>query len=387
MVRRGKQTGVFHFVTLLVGDMNRLFKFVAFLLILAPLTARAELIRNYMEGTRPVGMGGAFLAVADDHNAIWYNPAGLGFMRNVSFNLVDITLGVDSVDTLNRFTNAVFNNDFENILRSDRQFNRFYVRPTFMGRYFAFSIYQSLNSFVNMSNLDTLDLNVDMFSYNDIGAIAAVGYPLLPNFSLGASVRVFARTGVDATLTSQSLLNELALSQSTDVTSAVYNSLSRLMGTGWAVGANLGFLFKVPVPQGYPEIKIAGTMEDFADTEFRDLGTERRPPNMKRTLNLGLSFKNRLSNGDTLTFAFDARRNFESLPFFKRAYAGIEYRNRYFGIRGGLYQANPTFGISIETPPHTRIHLSTYAAALDSTLWGESQRWYVMQLIIGFNPM
>jgi hypothetical protein len=30
--------------------------------------------------TRPLGMGGAFVAVADDVNAIMYNPAGLAFI-------------------------------------------------------------------------------------------------------------------------------------------------------------------------------------------------------------------------------------------------------------------------------------------------------------------
>lgn len=365
--------------------MNHYLKIVFLFAALAG-SARAELVRNYMEGTRPVGMGGAFIAVADDHNAIWYNPAGLGFMKNTSFNLVDITLGVDSVDTLNRFTKAVFTGDFSNVLRSDEQFNRFYVRPTFMTKYFALSFYEALNSYVKMKDLSTLDMQVDMFTYNDIGAIAAFGYPILPHFSLGASARLFARTGVDTTLTAQDLLTELAASGSTDVTSAVYKSLSNLMGTGWAIGFNLGALIKVPTPADYPEIRIGGTIEDATDTQFRALATERMPKDMKRTLNLGLAVKNKLPGGDALTFALDLRRNFESQIFFRRLYVGMEYRSKYFGIRGGLYQAKPTLGISIETPPHTRIHFSTYAAALDGEMLGAAQRWYVMQLIIGFNP-
>lgn len=349
--------------------------------------ARGELIRNYMEGTRPTGMGGAFIGIADDHNAIWYNPAGLGFMKGTSLNMLDLTLGVDSVDTLNRFTNGVLTNNFNNILRPDRQFNRMAVRPTFLTRYFGFSIYQSLNSFVEMSNLETLDMQVDMFAYNDVGAIAAIGYPILPHLSLGASMRIFMRTGVDATITAESLLEELAVSGSADVTSAAYNQLARLMGTGWAIGATVGALAKIPFPKDYPEAKLGVTVEDFTDTEFRELATDRRPPNMRRTINMGASLKNNLPGGSALTFAFDVRRNFEGLPFFKQLYAGAEYRTKYFSLRGGLYQAKPAFGISIETPPHTRIHFSTYAPSLDKNIWGKAQRWYVLQLIIGFNPL
>jgi len=34
-------------------------------------------------GARPFGMGGAFLALADDENAAFYNPAGLGWMDRI----------------------------------------------------------------------------------------------------------------------------------------------------------------------------------------------------------------------------------------------------------------------------------------------------------------
>ena len=35
-------------------------------------------------GTRPLGLGGAFTAVADDANAINWNPAGLSVLRRLS---------------------------------------------------------------------------------------------------------------------------------------------------------------------------------------------------------------------------------------------------------------------------------------------------------------
>lgn len=36
-------------------------------------------------GTRPLGLGGAFTALADDENALFYNPAGLGFLEKMRF--------------------------------------------------------------------------------------------------------------------------------------------------------------------------------------------------------------------------------------------------------------------------------------------------------------
>ena len=37
-------------------------------------------------GTRPMSMGGAFIAVADDGNTITWNPAGLPRLRRTEFN-------------------------------------------------------------------------------------------------------------------------------------------------------------------------------------------------------------------------------------------------------------------------------------------------------------
>ena len=46
------------------------------LLALASVPAEAQQIFESV-GTRALGMGGAFVAVADDASAVWWNPAGL----------------------------------------------------------------------------------------------------------------------------------------------------------------------------------------------------------------------------------------------------------------------------------------------------------------------
>lgn len=47
------------------------------LALFSPQLAAAESYQGFHRGVRPLGMGGAFTAVADDHNAIYYNTAGL----------------------------------------------------------------------------------------------------------------------------------------------------------------------------------------------------------------------------------------------------------------------------------------------------------------------
>jgi len=46
-------------------------------------------------GARPLGMGGAFVAVANDANAIWWNPAGVAGMKRREITLMHSELGED----------------------------------------------------------------------------------------------------------------------------------------------------------------------------------------------------------------------------------------------------------------------------------------------------
>ncbi len=47
-------------------------------------------------GVRPAGMGNAFVGVANDINALYYNPAGLGTLRNVEFTALQQNLASDT---------------------------------------------------------------------------------------------------------------------------------------------------------------------------------------------------------------------------------------------------------------------------------------------------
>ena len=61
------------------------FALLAWLCFLQP--AEAQIRNQVFVGTRPLSMGEAFVAVADDGNAIYWNPAGLGRMERMQVNL------------------------------------------------------------------------------------------------------------------------------------------------------------------------------------------------------------------------------------------------------------------------------------------------------------
>ncbi|MDR1942497.1 MAG: hypothetical protein LBQ47_09250, partial [Endomicrobium sp.] len=67
--------------------------------------------KAFIKGLRPMGMGGAFIAVSDDDNAFFYNPAGISqresFLLSIPLPPFIITAGVD----LESFEMAEFIND------------------------------------------------------------------------------------------------------------------------------------------------------------------------------------------------------------------------------------------------------------------------------------
>ncbi|MEA3493224.1 MAG: hypothetical protein U9R38_02430 [Candidatus Margulisiibacteriota bacterium] len=115
-------------------------------------------------GARPMGMGGAFVAIADDANAIFENPAGIGYLHGehavVSNKISDrsytIIGGVEetpvgnfgigyisSAYPIDGLSAAAINDQGEApvaaqnqalILSYAREFNRFSVVPKFMGK-------------------------------------------------------------------------------------------------------------------------------------------------------------------------------------------------------------------------------------------------------------
>ena len=53
-------------------------------------------------GARPLGMGGSFVAVADDATATYWNPAGLGGLKRTEITFMHAGIfGLDSYDFLN----------------------------------------------------------------------------------------------------------------------------------------------------------------------------------------------------------------------------------------------------------------------------------------------
>jgi len=80
-----------------------------FVLLTSLPTYSAAPFESY-SSAQPMGMGGAFTAVADDASAIFYNPAGLGFIKKGSYNVCGAYL-----DEYSNAASSAFDYSFTNM--------------------------------------------------------------------------------------------------------------------------------------------------------------------------------------------------------------------------------------------------------------------------------
>ena len=149
---------------------------------------------NQFDGVRPTGMGNAFIALADDANALWYNPAGLAQIDKLHVNLFDFTVGVDSSDTLNRIKNAIFKGDSENLVRQDKEYLRFNLKPSLILPHFGVSLFSQTQGYFDFT--DVINSGFEVRAFHDQGLIVGGAVFLNDYLSLGASVRGFFRSKI-----------------------------------------------------------------------------------------------------------------------------------------------------------------------------------------------
>ena len=77
-----------------------------------PRIAHAGELKWTHYGLRPLAMGNAYVAVADDYNALFYNPAGLARLDSWSLEVFNPRLGVSAttIKTINDFTKLASSN-------------------------------------------------------------------------------------------------------------------------------------------------------------------------------------------------------------------------------------------------------------------------------------
>ena len=302
-------------------------------------------------GQRPLGMGNAYVAVADDYNALFYNPAGLarikewdGELINPAFEIakatVDFTkelstLQAGSTDGISKVLD-IFQGQTGKV-----HHGAMYMTPHFIMRNWGLGIGMELSaSLVTHSNI-----NIEF----DAGMKSIMPLTYAMNFlddklSIGASLKFLARSGIDHSFTIQTI--SLFSSDSED-------GVSKLFEAGYGYGLDIGMLF-TPIETMEPTLGIS--IVDFGGSKFTAVNVSgssnnnpRAPATRLPAVNTGVSIKPIMTDAMYVMAAVDAHVINRPEHFSHKFNLGLEWGySDIIKIQAGLKEGYATAGFQFD---------------------------------------
>lgn len=299
--------------------------------------AMAEEFRPLYRGARAQAMGNAFTAIADDEQAIFYNPAGLANIQGYSFKLATANLDVSNDLYLNyaEYTAAFGNLSLStlNTFVGKNLYLRAQGASTFVGPNFGIAGIYDAQGALRLQNI--------VFPEGQIGATTTYGAQfafaipyrlrkIKADLNIGIAGKVLYRSGnfFTPTMTDLMVLNSSAFTPN-------------LSNPGLGIGLDLGVQY---IQQTSKNVSLlAGfVLKDIGDTAFAS-GADSQKSEI--TAGLGL----RLRSRDLVaTLAYDYAHISDYADWRKKTHLGMELKFPILSLYGGLSQLNLTYGLSLD---------------------------------------
>lgn len=304
-------------------------------------------------GLRPLAMGNAYVAVADDFNALFYNPAGLARLKGWSGEFLNPHVAISSntitainkVQTLARGSSGGVDAVL-NLLEENTGKNQ-YVAAGWTPHLVAPGFGIGMGLEIPASIAIHRDISVDI----DAGPRVLLPVGLAGNFfedrlSLGASVKVALAGGVSR----QFSINDIEAFSNKDKSSSG-PKLSDYVEGGAGLGMDMGLLF-TPIKTMSPTLGISIT--DVGGTSYTtqmDIGGNAlgKPSLRLPAVNTGISLTPWEAGGMYVRTSVDAHAINQPEHFSKKFNLGIEWGyGSLIKVQGGLHQGELSGGFEFD---------------------------------------
>jgi len=341
----------------------------------------SEPYRSFHMGVRPLGMGGAFTAIADDQNAIDYNPAGLSRTEGVGLGILS-PMVVVSEDTYDLYK------DYDDIDQDDVAEVTELLRK-YVGENHHVSLAADVYAGFRMGNAGVMVAGVgrgraDMTIRNpvypvlkvvadvDYGGLAGVGYalPNVPGLSLGVGVKALNRSSIDETYTAQDIADD-----------DFGDTLDDDQVDGTDASFDLGMIWSREI-EGVTWVSLGLAGINIQEMDFGDARDQ------KSQYNAGVALTQRFF-GFSLTEAFDYHDITDNLTgdgsTEKKLHLGAELEFPILlALRAGLSQGYYTAGATVDFSIF-RFDVATYGEEVGVYGGQKEDRRYAAQLSLGWS--
>ena len=352
--------------------------FIIILIIIEFTTfANAEEHREFYNGIRALGMGGAGIAVVNDETALLVNPAGLGKIRDFFGTMIDPELDISNnattIYSAKPFSNPTSMTAMEPSLDAKRNtysHARMQIFPSLVVRNFGIGLYSKYQ----LDAIKRSDTEYDVDYYNDMSLVLGYNFRFWDGrIKLGLASKLTARVEVAKTIdpTTESVdLNDHAKE-------------------GVGVGNDVGLILTAPWKM-LPTIAVVA--RDIGGNTFSSskgvlMETAETPTPVEQDIDVALAIfpihANRVRSSWTLEYRGITSAAEEEFKM-KRYHFGTEfnYADTIF-LRAGLNQNYWTAGVEFATQ-YTQVQFASYGEEIGTVDDPKEDRRFVMKFALRF---
>lgn len=341
-------------------------------------TAYAAEISSFYRGIRPLGMGNAFTAIADDENSIYYNPAGLNNIEGFG-SMGIINPAVEASDSFEDFVDD-YNDVEDDDVAAATQLIRDYMgvhqhaRASLMPHYARhnFGVAVLAQGTVDMEFRNPINPNIQAKIIKDIVPTISGAYSFFGDkLKAGATAKFIQREG---------LVEEYS---AVEIASEDFDPEDDLVEES-GVGVDIGLIYELPLLEIFnPTVGLA--IQNLGDVDLGDAGEELQKVNIGFGLNFGLNYKDSelvevLAALDYVDITNDAS---EDDDMAKRLHMGVELKFPILSVRAGLNQGYGTYGATINWKL-LKLEYAAYIEEIGAYAGQRTDERQMIQLSIGW---
>jgi hypothetical protein len=295
-------------------------------------------IQELYRGTRAQAMGGAYVGLADDEQAIFLNPAGLAGNKKYTFHyaVADLSISNDLITSFTEGSEAFRNlsGDSLNVIMGKNVFGQAQVTSSLLMPNFGIAILMDGQAALIARDKALPTVTLGYQNTNGIqmayGASLTRGFRQRGEFRVGVGAKLMWRRGG---------YHPLGL---TDVLTISRDKLAQLTGNyGRGIGVDLGTQYIFQVNQRV-RLSAGLAMTDIGDTNF---GNGPSPVKSNLAMGLAASFDARQTR---ITLAYDYKHMMRHEDWRKKNHVGAEIAMPFVSVFGGINQVFLTYGAAVD---------------------------------------